>query len=255
LNRVANLDRRGLVLGVVAIAIAVFAAGLVYSPVPYTDPRFAIEFFTTEVVVTGLLTVATVAFFPADRLGLRAPPADRLKGAWPLGVLVLAAVLARAAAVNGLPDGVVVDPDRIGLVLRTTALVGINEEWIFRGLLPAALCRWLGFRRGVYASLLAFGAFHLINLLGGVSPVQAALQFVNTTLLGAVFMVAALATRSLVLPMIGHAVYDFAVIDAQTLAAAGADNTAMIGVPLIGLALGVWCVWRLSRLTGEEPYA
>ena len=255
MNRVANLDRRGLVLGVVAIAIAVFAAGLVYSPVPDTDPRFAIEFFTTEVVVTGLLTMATVGFFPADRLGLRAPRADRLKGAWPLGVLVLAAVLARAAAVNGLPDGGVVDPDRIGLVLRTTALVGINEEWIFRGLLPATLCRWLGFRRGVYASLLAFGAFHLINLLGGVSPVQAALQFVNTTLLGAVFMVAALATRSLVLPMIGHAVYDFAVIDAQTLAAAGADNTAMIGVPLIGLALGVWCVWRLSRLTGEEPYA
>jgi hypothetical protein len=29
----------------------------------------------------------------------------------------------------------------------------------------------------------------------------------------------------------------------------------MIGVPLIGLALGLWCLWRLSRLSGDEPYA
>jgi uncharacterized protein len=255
LNRVANLDRRGLVLGVVAVAFAVCAAGLVLSPVPYTDPRFVVEYFTTELILAGVLVAATILFFPADRLGLRALRADRLKGAWPLGVLVLAAVLARAATVNGLPEGVQLDPDRIGLVLRTTALVGFNEEWIFRGLLPAALCRWLGLRRGLYASLLAFGAFHLLNLIGGMTPAQAALQFVNTTVLGAVFMVSALATRSLVLPMIGHAIYDFAVIDAQTLAAAGADNTAMIGVPLIGLALGLWCLWRLSRLSGDEPYA
>jgi membrane protease YdiL (CAAX protease family) len=78
-------------------------------------------------------------------------------------------------------------------------------------------------------------------------------QFVNTFLLGSLFLHAALATRSLVVPMAGHALYDFAVIDA-TARSAGQPPAWSIAVPLLGAALAAGCLWRLSRLPDGEPY-
>ena len=64
------------------------------------------------------------------------------------------------------------------------------------------------------AALVLFGALHLMNVMVGQTLVQASLQFVLATLSGATLMLAALATRSLWLPVVAHGVYDFLVVDA-----------------------------------------
>jgi membrane protease YdiL (CAAX protease family) len=145
--------------------------------------------------------------------------------------------------------------DRLALlVLRTTLLVGLNEEWLFRGLLLAAFCRWWGLRRGSVAALLAFGAFHLLNMAAGVPWQNALVQFCVTFTLGAVFLMAALGTRSLLLPMVGHALYDAAVIGmGQMVAPAG---MAWAPALLMGVAfpLAAWCFFVLARWPAGQPY-
>jgi membrane protease YdiL (CAAX protease family) len=258
-GRMRRLDSRLLVWMVVTAATALFVLGLLRAPYPYADPRFAVALFDTEVQVTLLLAVATALWFPGRRMGLRAPRlapprAAAIRRVAPLVLLLLAAAGAWAVARLSLPAGAAFDDGLSWRVLRTTALVGVNEEWLFRGLLLAAFCRWWGLRRGAIAASLAFGAFHVINVLAGQPPAMVAVQVLVTLLMGAIFLMAALGTRSLLLPMVGHALYDFAVIDIGRLAAAGANATGMLVVTVLGLALGIWCLIEIGRLRGAEPY-
>jgi membrane protease YdiL (CAAX protease family) len=172
---------------------------------------------------------------------------------WPVLVLVGTVLIAWVVMRVQLPAGTPVDNTQSMLVIRTTALVGLNEEWIFRGLLLAAFCRWWGLRRGAFAALVAFSAFHLLNIAGGVEPLASLFQFANTFVLGAIFLCAALGSRSLIIPMVGHALYDFAVIDMNSLAKLTALSPAMAVAPVVGWLLGLWCVYKLWQLRGHEP--
>lgn len=253
-GRMRRLDSRLLVAAVVAAATALLVLGLLRAPYPYEDPRFVVALFDTEVQLVLLLAVTTALWFPARRLGLRAPRLVAIRRVAPLAVLLLGAAAAWAVARLTLPAGTAFDDGLSWRVLRTTALVGVNEEWLFRGLLLAAFCRWWGLRRGAIAASLAFGAFHAINALAGQPPVMVAVQVAVTLVLGAVFLMAALGTRSLLVPMLGHALYDFAVIDIGRLAAAGANATGLLALSGLGLALGLWCLLEIGRLRGAEPY-
>ena len=140
------------------------------------------------------------------------------------------------------------------LVLRSTVLVGINEEWIFRSLLLAAFCRWWGLRLGAIVALISFGAFHLLNMAGGVPLSLGAVQVVSTILLGSIFLMGAIDSRSLLLPMAVHALYDFAVLDITAFNQAGANPTPLLIAVVVGVILGIVSLVRIARLQGGEPY-
>ncbi len=253
-DRIANLDNRLLVGALWAVLMAVFLAGELLSPFRYADPQFVIDYLKTELVITGLLVATTALFLPARRIGLRLPVRLFTLRAMPMYALLLVALAGWLATRYSLASLPADDMNQALLELRTTAFVGVNEEWIFRGLLFAAFARWWGMRRGAFAAIAAFSAFHLLNIAAGVPPLLALVQLVNTFLMGSVFLVGALATGSLLLPMIVHALYDFAVMDAHRLAAAGADAMPILVVPVIGLALGALCLFWMSRLTDGEPF-
>lgn len=252
--RVQRLDNRPLVIVVFLAALALFLWGELRSAYPYSDPRFVSGYFSTEVQVSVFMLVATVLWFPARRIGLRWPQLANWRQLMPLAVLVLAAVGAWAATRLSLPQQTQVQAEQSWLVLRTTLMVGLNEEWIFRGLLFAAFSRWLGLRRGALVALLLFGGFHLINMVAGVRPSQSAIQFVMTIVLGSSFLLAALGSRSLLLPMLAHGLYDFAVIDIASLVSNGASVLPSAVVPLVGVVTGLFSLFQITRLTGNEPY-
>jgi hypothetical protein len=139
-------------------------------------------------------------------------------------------------------------------VLRTTALVGFNEELLFRGVALAAFWRWWGPRRGTLAAMLAFGSFHLINVAAGEPPVAAALQFVFTALAGAIFVQAAVGTRSLWFPMVAHAVYDAATFDLARFGEAGAGRAPALALAAVALGLGLVSLAMVRSLHAREPY-
>jgi membrane protease YdiL (CAAX protease family) len=237
------------------LSFALLAWGEIRATAPYTSPAFVIGYASTELQLTVLLLLATAVFWRGSRLGLRWPQAPET---WsqlaPLTLLVALAVGARLwtgaqVVADARPDA----PTSL-LLLRTTLLVGLNEEWLFRGLALAAFSHWWGWRRGWLAALLAFGCLHLLNLIGGVPPAAAAFQFLNTMLLGSVFLLAAVATRSLFWPMLGHAVYDWAVIDATRFIAAGAPPSASLALAAVATLLGLWSLRTLWRMPERTPF-
>lgn len=247
------LDRRGLIWSIFVVLMAIFLAGELLSPYPYSDTRFVVAYVITEVIVAGLLLSLTLTLFAPAELGLRRPQRRPVGAVWPVLVLVGAVLTAWLVMRVQLPPGTPVDNAQSLLVMRTTLLVGLNEEWIFRGLLLAAFCRWWGLRRGAFAALAAFSTFHLLNLAAGVAPLSSLFQFANTFVLGAIFLCAALASRSLFIPMVGHALYDFAVIDMNSLAKVSGLSPAIGVAPVLGWLLGLWCLYKLWQLRGHEP--
>lgn len=251
------LHRRAPVWAVLVVAFVLLGWGELRATDPYTSPQFVVGYFWTELQVSALLLIATLLFWPARRLGLRGPQVpQRWAHALPLALLVGLALGSRLWTGTQLPPGATApDGPTSALLLRTTLLVGLNEEWLFRGVCVAAFCHWWGWRRGWLAALLAFGCVHLLNLIGGVPPVGAVFQFFNTMLAGSIFLLAAVATRSLLWPMLAHALYDWSVIDATRFIEAGAPPLGSLGVTVTALLLGGWSLWMLWHLPERVPYA
>ena len=249
-----QLDRRGPVWGVLVIAFVLLGWGEYTATDPYTSTAFAVGYFWTELQVSALLVLATALFFPWRKLGLRAPQAAAWRHVAPLALLIVVVLGVRVWAGTQVPSDARPDTATAWLLLRTTLAVGLNEEWLFRGLALAAFCHWWGWRRGFLAALLAFACLHLLNLIGGVPPIGAAFQFVNTFLMGSVFMLAAVHTRSLLWPMLGHAVYDWAVMVTQRYINAGASNLPSGLMSLFALLLGLYSLWTLWHTPECEPY-
>lgn len=250
------LGRRWPVWLTLALAFGLLGWGEIRATDPYTSPAFVVGYFWTELQFSALLLVATLLFWPAQHLGLRPPQApQRWAHALPLALLVALALGARLWTGTQLPPGATA-PDALtsALLLRTTLLVGLNEEWLFRGIALAAFCHWWGWRRGWLAALLAFGSVHLLNLITGVPAVGAVFQFFNTMLVGSAFLLAAVATRSLLGPMVAHALYDWSVIDAARFIEAGAPQWGSLAVTAVAILMGGWSLWMLWNLPERVPY-
>jgi len=249
------LDRRAPVWGVLAMAFVLLGWGEYAATEPYTSTAFIVGYFWIELQVTALLLVATALFWPWRQLGLRVPQAAAWRFVAPLALLIMVVLAVRVWAGTQVLAEARPDTATAWLLLRTTLLVGLNEEWLFRGLALAAFCHWWGWRRGWLAALLAFASLHLLNLIGDVPPVGAAFQFVNTFVMGSVFLLAAVATRSLLWPMLGHAVYDWAVLDTQRYMAAGASQVPSLLLSILALLLGLYSLWRLWQMPERVPYS
>lgn len=252
--RLRNLENRPLVAAIFIAALALFLAGITGSAYAYADPLFVVGFFGTELQVTAFLVFVTAWLLPARPIGLRLPRPASVWRVAPLATLAVAVLGAWWFTRQSLPAGVMRDAAYPWMVLRTTALVGINEEWIFRGFLLAGFCRWWGLTRGAIIALACFGAFHLLNMAAGVPLQLGAVQVVSTILLGSVFLMAAIDTRSLVWPMTVHALYDFAVIDMNALGQLGASRIPLMIAAVVGALLGLISLARIARLKGGAPY-
>jgi membrane protease YdiL (CAAX protease family) len=234
-------------------SMGVLLYGTATSPWPYTDPRFVTGFFGVQVAVLVLL-LPTFLLVPAWKVGLRRPALVDGGLVVPMAVMLGASFAAWLAARLTLPAGAVVDRSMALGILRTTALVGVTEEWVYRGLVFAFLARWLGLRRGAYLALLLFGVLHLLNMAAGVPPGVAAVQFVSTMVIGATLLLGAVGTRSLLPAMLVHGVYDALVIDGGRYREAGAPAwTGLVGlVPTV--VVGIYAFARIRSLRGQVPY-
>jgi len=254
-RRLRNLDNPVLVAAVCFAASALYLHGAVRSEYTYGDARFVVDYFATEVRVTILLALGTITLFPPDRIGLRWPRFVNGGQARPALALAFAALAGWGATRLTAPAGTLVDNAISLQVFRTTLLVGLTEEWIFRGLLLAALCRGLGLRRGAVAAVVLFGLFHLTNIAAGAPVMNSVAQAFSTMLIGSVFTLAAIGTRSLAIPVLVHGSYDFAVFDTGSLMQAGASPLPMVGVLAVGLITGIIGLIGIARLRGPEPFA
>ncbi|MFZ4621648.1 MAG: CPBP family intramembrane glutamic endopeptidase [Bacteroidota bacterium] len=252
--RLRNLDNPFLIGAVYLASMAILTYGEIRSSVPYTDPMFVVEYFWTELLVAGLLLLATAFFLDWKRIGFTLPMFTDIKKLLPLLLVTGAGFLASLIGYLTLPAGVNYDLMSALSVWRTTAVVGLTEEWMYRGILFVFFSRWFGMKKGAFTAMLFFGILHLINMVGGVPWQAATFQFFNTMLLGSVFILAAIGTRSLLFPIVCHGLYDLFVIVAAGLHGSGASQFGSLITALISIPVGIYCVIQLTKLKGKEPF-
>lgn len=253
--RLHNLDKRWLMLALITGALLIYLAGALRSPYQYVDPNFVIGYFATELQVVAYLLLITLLFLPADRIGLRRPQLAMPRYLLPFALWLLVALGTWLTVRMSVPMTATANAIDPWLILRTTLVVGVTEEWVFRGLVFAVLARWLGLRRGAYAALAAFGAFHLMNMVVGMPVAGALAQMVLAFMSGSILLLAAVSTRSLWVPMLGHGLYDFVVFDIGRMVQASGDiSVAPLVVMANGIVFSIVCLVLIARLPDEEPY-
>lgn len=252
--RLRNLDNPFLIGSLYVISMAILTYGEITSSVPYTDPLFATEYFWTELQVAGLFLLATALFLDRKRIGFTLPVLTDMKKLWPLLLVTGAGLMSWIFAFVTLPSGANVDLPGVLLTWRTTAVVGLTEEWMYRGILFVFFSRWFGLKKGAFTAMFFFGVLHLINIVAGVELSAAAFQFFNTMLLGSVFIIAAVGTRSLLFPIICHGLYDLFVIESGKLVVLGSSAYGSLITVLISIPIGIYCVVQVAKLTGKEPF-
>lgn len=148
------------------------------------------------------------------------------------------------------------DGDRFGslqdtlLLLFATLLVGIAEEFTFRGYLLNGLAKQVGLRKAVVFSSIMFGLMHSVNFLAGPSIAATIFQVVLTTVVGYAFAIIYIKTNfNLILVAILHGLYDFLLFNFSHLVKINEStrNTVFI-FPLIIL------IWIVSLKAAKNIY-
>ncbi|MDD0810094.1 CPBP family intramembrane metalloprotease [Curvibacter sp. RS43] len=141
---------------------------------------------------------------------------------WSLPLLWGAACVQRLGAVVWADMG----GAEVAWLLLATALVGLSEELLFRGLVVwgarggRAGRAWLE-RRALWASAIAFGLYHLPNAAAGQALGVTGVQVLMATLMGVVFFLARRLSGGLWLPVLMHWAWDFSTIAMQRTASLG----------------------------------
>lgn len=201
----------------------------------HSAPTWQLRPFLTEELVSlaGLVVSAgilgVVLHHRAAFFGLaeprRALPLFAEGAAWGVATIaILVAALAASGAVHFSGNGGlarIVSPTGLGW-LAAFLLVGVVEEFLFRGYVLHAVSQGLGFWPGAIVLSLLFGAAHFFG-----KPHESVLDGINVTLIGLWFCVAVRATGSLWFAIGFHAAFDYAI-----LYIAGAPNTGNGGVGL-----------------------
>ncbi len=179
----------------------------------------------------GLLALATFAVRWQDLKFVAPRPPGSLRILWfPALYLLLFIVLAGAL---GLPP-----PGTLVFVALNTAMVGISEEWMFRGVLFQGLRSRLPMLPSILVTSVLFGAVHVLNVLVTGQMVEAVVQSAAAFLSGIVLIALLIRTGSLWVPIVYHALWDLGTF----LVSAGSSKS---GQP-VDLAQG-W-TWSLPLL-------
>ncbi len=96
----------------------------------------------------------------------------------------------------------------IWTVVATTIMVGIGEEFLFRGLIFTAFREKHGVFIGILVSSFVFGFLHITNLAGGAEIGSTLFQMVNAGLSGVVSAWVFYKTENLIPAIIYHGIWD-----------------------------------------------
>ncbi|MBE9636270.1 CPBP family intramembrane glutamic endopeptidase [Salipiger mangrovisoli] len=196
------------------MGVTIFGVGLRDAPVELED--IATNSIAWQVLMAGLVLVAVIVWRGWRDLGFQGPEPATLRLLWLPGLVVL--LLFALALVLGLPA-----PMTMLLVLVNTLLVGFSEEVMFRGVLFAALRERLRIWPAILWTTAAFGAVHVLNGFLTGSFLLAGLQAIAACCSGLLLMALLLRTGSIWVPIVFHALWDWATFTVVLSAGALAD--------------------------------
>ena len=143
-------------------------------------------------------------------------------------------------AVLGLPPA-----GTLLFIALNTALIGLSEEWMFRGVLFQGLRSRLAMWPAILLTSLLFGAVHVLNVITTGQLLEAVVQSVAAFMSGMVLLALLIRTGSIWVPIAYHALWDFGTF----VTSATSPKTAGTGGLHAGLDLGAAHPDRAAQLS------
>jgi uncharacterized protein len=146
------------------------------------------------------------------------------------------------------------DVTYLGVLALAMIMVGFNEEILFRGILTYG-ARGPGpwsETRTMLVSALGFGLFHLPNLFVGQALEPTLIQVAYAFLMGLALSISMRLSRTILLPIAMHAMWDFAVFTSKGQEIGTTLSLLSFGllviIMLLLIAAVVWCLGKKTRL-------
>lgn len=155
--------------------------------------------------------------------------------------------------------GVPLSAQSVLFVAINVALVGLSEEFMFRGVLFRALRSRLHAWPALLLTSVMFGGIHVMNVFITGKLLDAAVQATAATLSGFIFMALLLRTGSLWVPIVYHALFDLGTFlttsGASTAASEPPPTTAVtVVVPLLMVLPNfLYALYLLRRIPNDPP--
>ncbi|MEZ4944019.1 MAG: type II CAAX endopeptidase family protein [Cyclobacteriaceae bacterium] len=200
-------------------AIMLFAIGLVFLiPLESLLLRYAVSGFQAEYInlFAKMSVLMLLGYVLIKKWNLTVIAGLSTKYTWnfkylnaiPLYIILLGLVSVIAAELAKI------EPLNLIILLLSCLAVGFAEELLFRGILQSFFLKKFinqksGILLGTFIPAVAFGLFHLINILKGVSLLPVLIQVVFATFIGFFFGVLLLKTNKLIPIAITHALINF----------------------------------------------
>ncbi|WP_373482644.1 lysostaphin resistance A-like protein [Acetobacterium sp.] len=141
---------------------------------------------------------------------------------------------------------------QVGLLFIFAAVVGINEELFFRGLMFKILAT-KGVKYAVIASSLLFGIGHAFTALSGSDPLYVVILIIFAGLFGLICAEIVVLTKSIIPVIVWHGLHDF--IANITLDAGSTLNMTLLMVQTVILCLYAVFLWRKLHFEKVESLA
>jgi len=141
---------------------------------------------------------------------------------------------------------------QVGLLFIFAAVVGINEELFFRGLIIKIL-QTKGLKYAVIVSSLLFGIGHAFTALSGSDPLYVIILIIFAGLFGLICAEIVILTKSIIPVIVWHGLHDF--IANITLDAGTTLNLTLLLVQTVILCLYGLFLWRKLHFEKVESLA
>ncbi|MDO9493642.1 CPBP family intramembrane glutamic endopeptidase [Acetobacterium sp.] len=141
---------------------------------------------------------------------------------------------------------------QVGLLFIFAAVVGINEELFFRGLMFKIL-QTKGVKYAIIASSLLFGIGHAFTALSGSDPLYVIILIIFAGLFGLICAEIVVLTKSIIPVIVWHGLHDF--IANITLEAGTTLNMTLLMVQTLILCLYGVFLWRKLQFEKVESVA
>ncbi|MCI7170664.1 CPBP family intramembrane metalloprotease [bacterium] len=115
------------------------------------------------------------------------------------------------------------------ILIIDTALIGIAEEGMYRGILLGAMAKKMNSLLAILLSSALFCALHLLNVIGGLSVSELIGQLGSTFVMGVFLGAMYLETRKILFPIIFHSLWDYILLSGSL------DEVQIIPIILIGV--------------------
>ena len=115
------------------------------------------------------------------------------------------------------------------ILIIDTALIGIAEEGMYRGILLGAMAKKMNSLLAILLSSALFCALHLLNVIGGLSVSELIGQLGSTFVMGVFLGAMYLDTRKILFPIIFHSLWDYMLLSGSL------EEVQIIPIVLIGV--------------------